>query len=171
MPTRSPTANSSPTSDPIPTTSPTTSCPGVTCGRCTGRSPSATCRSVRQTPQARTATNSSPAAGCGIEATLSNCNGWLRIGPGRRTRQARIVVGSVAIRPSCNAPGRAAPLGLADHPDDPEQDHRTQDRGEQGEPPPARGGVQEEAQQESADERADDPDDDVHQDARTATLD
>ena len=47
----------------LPTTSPTTSWPGITPGRCTGRSPSVTCRSVRHTPQARTATRSSPGAG------------------------------------------------------------------------------------------------------------
>jgi hypothetical protein len=37
--------------------------PGMTFDRCTGRSPLRTCRSVRHTPQARTATRSSPGAG------------------------------------------------------------------------------------------------------------
>ena len=47
------------------TTSPTTSWPGTTPWRCGGSSPSITCRSVRQTPQARTLTSSSPTPGAG----------------------------------------------------------------------------------------------------------
>src|SRR5690349_19401475 len=62
------------------------------------------------------------------------------------------------------------PLALH-HPDDPQQDHRSKDRGEQGEPPSAAGGVEEEAEQEATDQGADDTDDDVHQNARAAAFD
>src|SRR6266545_2258026 len=61
MPTRSPAAKPAASA----TTVPTTSCPGTTDGRCTGRSPSATCRSVRHTAQALTRTSSSPSPGEG----------------------------------------------------------------------------------------------------------
>src|ERR1700742_319781 len=57
------------------------------------------------------------------------------------------------------------------HPDDPQQDHRTEDGGEQREPPTARRGIEEETQQEPTDERADDADHDVHQNARATALD
>jgi len=55
-------------------------------------------------PHARTATRSSSGPGRGTCAAESNSSGLLRIGPGRRTRQARIAVGTVgpAIHPWCN---------------------------------------------------------------------
>src|SRR5256714_3569088 len=82
-PTRSPLTNPD-TASPQPATSPTTSCPGTTFGRCTGRSPSSTCRSVRHTAQTRTRTSSSSAPGRGT-GTVAR-----RSVPGATTCQARI---------------------------------------------------------------------------------
>src|ERR1700761_6523746 len=147
MPTRSPTLKSSPASSPTCTTSPTTSWPGVTRSRCTGRSPSVTCRSVRHTPHARTATNSSAGPGSG-RSTVTRSNGPLRIGPGRRTCHARIV------------------LAPADQSDDPQQDDRTEQRNEEREDAvPAFDVHAEQAEQYSTDEPAHHTDDDVQQDA------
>src|SRR5512135_3766613 len=54
----------------------------------------------------------------------------------------------------------------SDQTQDPEQDHCTQDRGEQREPPTATGGIDKEAKQESTDQGADDTHHDVDQDAQ-----
>src|SRR5580700_10319846 len=64
--------------------------PGVTCSRCTGRSPSLTCRSVRHTAQARTRTSSSPGAGAGTGFS-TYLSGLVSIGPGWLTTHACIV--------------------------------------------------------------------------------
>src|ERR1700740_2517817 len=134
MPTRSPTAKPSPACPPASTTSPTTSWPGVTRSRCTGRSPSATCRSVQHTPHARTATSNSDGSGRGTSVVTCS-SGPVSIGPGRRTRHARIVVVAAgAISPSCRYLPRQAPLTPAHQPEDPEQDDRPQQRDEEGEP-------------------------------------
>ena len=61
--------------------------------RCTGRSPSVTCRSVRHTPHARTATSSSDGSGRGTWV-LTRSSGSVFIGPGRRTRHAFMVMGT-----------------------------------------------------------------------------
>ena len=64
--------------------------------------------------------------------------------------------------------GLGAAADLADHP---QQDARSEDRGEQREEEPATGGIDEEAEQETADQGADHPDDDVHQQAVSAAAD
>src|SRR5438067_6862365 len=90
MPTRSPMAKRGVSvPGPMASTAPTISCPGTTCGRCTGRSPSATCRSVRHTPQVRTATRISPGPGSGT-ARSTNANGCSSTGPGPATTHALI---------------------------------------------------------------------------------
>src|SRR5580693_858073 len=91
-PARSPTAKPS-ASAPGPTsaTSPTTSWPGVTPGRCGGRSPSVTCRSVRQTPQTMTLSRSSPGPGRGTSSSRLSRSGWPVTGPGVSTCHARIL--------------------------------------------------------------------------------
>src|SRR5579883_355961 len=64
MPTRMP--SSSPvTPEPIASIRPTISCPGMTGSLGLDNSPSTTCKSVRQTPQAPTLILISPAPGCG----------------------------------------------------------------------------------------------------------
>src|ERR1700730_6544265 len=70
MPTRSLRANVS-TREPTSTTVPTISCPGMMGERACGSSPSTTCRSVRQTPQASTFTTNCSGPGCG-SPTLTN---------------------------------------------------------------------------------------------------
>src|SRR5215469_15986687 len=72
--------------------------PGVTCSRCTGRSPSLTCRPVRQTAQTRTWTSSSPGAGAGTGFS-TYLSGPVSIGPGSLTTQAFIVSGLPAVIP------------------------------------------------------------------------
>lgn len=63
-------------------------------------------------PQARTATSNSGGWGRGTSAVTAS-RGPVWIGPGRRTRQARIVVGIAAgaIRPSCRREAPAAKGG------------------------------------------------------------
>ena len=95
MPTLSPGENPD-TAEPMAATSPTTSWPGTTPTRCTGRSPSVTCRSVRHTPQASTRTSSSSDAGAGTGSS-AGCSGRPVTGPGSTTRQACIVRGAVVI--------------------------------------------------------------------------
>src|SRR3954469_19401135 len=73
------------------------------------------------------------------------------------------------IRPYAN--GLARRVLTLHHSDDPQQDHRSQDRGEEREPPTAASSIEEEAQQEAADHRTDDADHDVHQNARAAAFD
>ena len=87
-----------PSAEPSSTTSPTTSCPGVTCGRWTGRSPSVTCRSVRHTPQTRTATSRSCGPGRGIGRGDPDAAGAVAIGPGWRTCHAAIALGVDMVR-------------------------------------------------------------------------
>ena len=65
MPTRSPILNPS-TPAPIAATRPMISWPGMTCGLGWGRSPSMTCRSVRQMPHAATRTRICPRLGGSI---------------------------------------------------------------------------------------------------------
>src|SRR5215469_727588 len=72
--------------------------PGVTCSRCTGRSPSLTCRSVRQTAQARTWTSSSPGAGAGTGFS-TYLSGLVSIGAGWLTTQAFIISGLPTVIP------------------------------------------------------------------------
>src|SRR5271156_2079415 len=62
-PTRAPTGSSP---DPPSTTSPTIWCPGITSGRIAGSSPSTICKSVLQTPQARTRSKTCPGPGAGF---------------------------------------------------------------------------------------------------------
>ena len=61
---------------PSRSTTPTTSCPGVTRGRCGARSPSVRWRSVRHTPQARTRTRTSPGPGSGTGLS-TRTSGWV----------------------------------------------------------------------------------------------
>ena len=68
------------TPGPSATTSPTTWWPGTIGVRRGGRSPSTTCRSVRQMPQARTCTSTSPGPGTG-GSTSSRRRGRARWGP------------------------------------------------------------------------------------------
>ena len=63
MPTRSPILNPS-TPAPIASIRPTISCPGMIGDLGSGSSPSSTCKSVRQTPQASTLTRISPGPVC-----------------------------------------------------------------------------------------------------------
>ena len=83
---------------PRPATVPTISWPGTTLRRCTGRSPSATCRSVRHTPQARTRTRSASAAHAGT-GDRTSVSGDAVMGPGAVTRQASIVSGATSTVP------------------------------------------------------------------------
>ena len=94
MPTRSPTAKRD-ACGPRASTLPITSWPGVIPGVCTGRSPSATCRSVRQTPQVSTRISTSPAPGSGT-ARSARRSGPLSIGPGAATLHAAMVRGIIA---------------------------------------------------------------------------
>src|SRR5213083_2968292 len=55
-------------------TRPTTWCPSTSGSFGSGSSPSATCRSVRQTPQAETSTSTSPGPGSG-SGSVASCNG------------------------------------------------------------------------------------------------
>src|SRR6516165_1457395 len=169
MPTRSPTLNSSPASAPIWTTSPTTSWPGVTRSRCTGRSPSVTCRSVRHTPHARTATSNSDGSGRGTSVVTCS-SGPVSIGPGRRTRHARIVaVAAGGISPSCRylpRPQRVSRSASAHQTDDPQQDHCYKQRDEEREPlAPMFHIDMEPGEEHASDKPADHADDDVEQDA------
>lgn len=120
IPTRSPRSNSppaaAPTAEPTSMTSPTTSWPGITRSRCTGRSPSVTWRSVRHTPHACTATSNSDGAGRGTRV-VTRSSGPVSIGPGRRTCHALIVavVAGETITPSCRYPSPAAAVTLNLH--------------------------------------------------------
>jgi hypothetical protein len=73
--------------------------PAVFAARCTARSSSVTCKSVRHTPQACTATRNSPGPGCGT-STVTRFSGWVVIGPGCRTRHALMLW--AAILPWCS---------------------------------------------------------------------
>ena len=74
---------------PSASTTPTISWPGTTPGGAATRSPSARCRSVRQTPQAATFTRTSPGDGDrGSRVTARS--GRRSMGPGESTIQARI---------------------------------------------------------------------------------
>src|SRR6266516_1027376 len=70
MPTRVPGAKRTPPER----TRPTTWCPSTSGSFGSGSSPSATCRSVRQTPQAETSTSTSPGPGSG-SGSFASCNG------------------------------------------------------------------------------------------------
>src|SRR6266542_2284940 len=70
MPTRAPAAKRSPPER----TRPTTWCPSTSGSFGSGSSPSAMCRSVRQTPQAETSTSTSPGPGSGSGSSAS-CRG------------------------------------------------------------------------------------------------
>src|SRR5260370_11979531 len=74
MPTRRPGA-SEVTEGPSISTMPTISCPGTIGRWMSGSSPSTTCRSVRQTPQASTRTRTSPGPGSGSGrcSSVSSC--------------------------------------------------------------------------------------------------
>ena len=72
---------------PTRSTIPTISWPGTASGRCTGRSPSARCRSVRHTPHTETRTRISPGPGVG-SARSPKTSGPSAIGDGRRTHHA-----------------------------------------------------------------------------------
>src|SRR6185312_7093895 len=97
-PTRSPVRNRV-APGPSASTTPTTSWPGVTSGRVGGRSPSARCRSVRQTPQVRTLTRTWPAPGSGTSRSTSR-SGPPSIGPGRATTHARTTGSLGRVSPS-----------------------------------------------------------------------
>src|ERR1035438_7978493 len=88
MPTRAPVANRV-ACGPLRSTTPTTWWPGTTCDLRGGNSPSSTCRSVRQTPQAWTRTSTLLPKGCG-SATSVKWRGALSIGAGEDSRQAFI---------------------------------------------------------------------------------
>ena len=90
-PTRSPTLNRR-VPGPAATTSATTSWPGVVSGCLGGRSPSARCRSVRQTPQQRILSSSWPGPGSGTGRSVS-WSGPVAIGPGWWTTHARTDLG------------------------------------------------------------------------------
>src|SRR5690606_18614697 len=88
MPIRSPSAKRE-APGPRRSTTPTISWPGTTPARCTARSPSATWRSVRHTPQTETRTRTSPGPGSGSGRSDSS-NGPLSIGAGAVTDHALI---------------------------------------------------------------------------------
>src|SRR5258707_4261215 len=86
MPTRSPIAKRR-VSSPCLSTMPTTWWPGITGDLRGGNSPSITCKSVLQTPQARTRTSISPLFGWGI-ATSPYSSGFVSIAAGALNRHA-----------------------------------------------------------------------------------
>ena len=83
-------------SGPRASTTPTTSWPGTVSGRCGARSPSARCRSVRQTPQQRTATRTCPGPGSGRSRSIAR-SGPPAMGPGSCTAQHLIVAPSALV--------------------------------------------------------------------------
>src|ERR1700744_1031156 len=88
-PTRSPTLNRV-GPGPVAVTRPTISWPGVVRGWCGGRSPSARCRSVRQTPPGSSLIWSWPGPGSGTGRSPVSSSGPESIGPGLATTHARM---------------------------------------------------------------------------------
>src|SRR6266508_2412476 len=90
---------------PVPSasTTPTAWCPGTTGRRGRSRSPSTTCRSVRQHPHAETRTRTSPGAGSG-SGRSSSTSGRSPIGAGPASTMARWV--TEAARGSTSDPTR-----------------------------------------------------------------
>ena len=96
-PTRVPGGNSAEGDE---TTSATIWWPGISAGSFCGNSPAAICRSVRQTPQARTLSSASPGAGVG-KGTSSRTSGRSRSGAGLWRMAARMIGISWEQHPFC----------------------------------------------------------------------
>src|SRR5262249_12410514 len=117
MPTRSPRRKRR-HAGPSRSTTPTTWWPGTRGRRWAGRSPSMTCRSVRQIADARTRTRISPDPGSG-SASWMHSRGRESIGPWRRRTMARIEAFLAA--PSCYEDARRRSGAVVTAPADSEE--------------------------------------------------